>query len=102
MATARPGSARVPNRRVRIRWEIRIAEFRPQERQAAANDLEHCITLREPGDCNRLLADLVLLDANPLDDIKTTMKVGTVIFRGRVFDRAALDRMLLEVEAIAK
>ncbi len=47
------------------------------------------------------LADLVLLDANPLDDIKATTKVATVIFGGRVFDRAALDRMLLEVEAVA-
>ena len=39
-------------------------------------------------------ADLLLLDANPLDDIRNTKKIHAVISRGRVFDRHTLDEML--------
>ncbi|GAB3052124.1 amidohydrolase family protein [Stenotrophomonas tumulicola] len=41
-------------------------------------------------------ADLVLLDANPLQDIKATEAIDTVVVRGQVHDRAALDAMLLQ------
>jgi imidazolonepropionase-like amidohydrolase len=44
------------------------------------------------------LADLVLLDANPLDDVANTRKVRAVVANGRVFARADLDRMLCRVE----
>jgi len=40
------------------------------------------------------LADLVLLDANPLEDIANTQKIRGVVLAGRYFDRPALDRML--------
>lgn len=39
-------------------------------------------------------ADLVLLDANPLADIRATRAIQLVMLRGQVFDRAALDRLL--------
>ncbi len=39
-------------------------------------------------------ADLVLLDANPLEDIRNTQKINAVILNGRLFDRQALDQML--------
>ena len=42
------------------------------------------------------LADLVLLDANPLTDIANTMSIRAVVANGRYFDRAALDSLLLE------
>lgn len=45
------------------------------------------------------VADLVLLDANPLADIGNTRRIRTVIRGGRVFERAALDSMLKSVEA---
>ncbi len=48
------------------------------------------------------LADLVLLDANPLDDIGNTQKIAGVIANGRYFSRADLDKMLGGVEAAAK
>ncbi len=48
------------------------------------------------------LADLVLLDANPLDDIRNTQKIAAVIGNGRYFSRADLDKMLAGVEAAAK
>jgi imidazolonepropionase-like amidohydrolase len=43
-------------------------------------------------------ADLVLLDANPLEDIRNTQKIRAVILSGRVFDRNALDGLLREAE----
>jgi hypothetical protein len=39
-------------------------------------------------------ADLVLLDANPLKDIRNTQKIRAVVMRGRVFSRGDLDGML--------
>ena len=47
------------------------------------------------------LADLVLLDANPLDDIANTRRIRAVVLAGRYFDRGALDRMLKDVERAA-
>jgi len=47
------------------------------------------------------LADLVLLDANPLADINNTRKINAVVLNGRLLDRAALDKLLADVEAAA-
>jgi len=47
------------------------------------------------------LADLVLLDANPLDDIRNTQKISAVILGGRLFRRADLDALLRDAEAQA-
>jgi imidazolonepropionase-like amidohydrolase len=52
----------------------------------------------EPGN----IADLVLLSANPLEDIRNTRKISMVVANGRLFDRAALDQILTSVEAAAK
>ena len=49
----------------------------------------------EPGK----IADLVLLRANPLEDIRNTQKISIVVANGRLFDRAALDQILTKVEA---
>jgi hypothetical protein len=46
-------------------------------------------------------ADLLLLDANPLDDIRNTRKIRAVILNGQVLDRAALDAMLRRVAEFA-
>jgi imidazolonepropionase-like amidohydrolase len=43
------------------------------------------------------LADLVLLDANPLNDIHNTQKIRAVILRGQLLDRFALDKLLNSV-----
>jgi imidazolonepropionase-like amidohydrolase len=45
------------------------------------------------------LADLVLLDANPLADIRNTTKINSVVVNGRLFDRRSLDKMLNEIKA---
>ncbi|MDP9121395.1 MAG: amidohydrolase family protein, partial [Acidobacteriota bacterium] len=43
----------------------------------------------EPGK----LADVVVLDANPLEDIRNTEKVNLVVANGRVYDGATLDQL---------
>jgi imidazolonepropionase-like amidohydrolase len=46
-------------------------------------------------------ADLVLLDANPLQDISNTEKISAVVLNGRLMDRKFLDRLLTHVESAA-
>ena len=45
-------------------------------------------------------ADLVLLDADPLADIRNTRRIDTVIADGRVYDSATRERLLSEIEAV--
>ncbi len=42
------------------------------------------------------VADLVLLDQDPLKDIQATRAIRAVVLRGRLLDRAALDKLLQE------
>jgi imidazolonepropionase-like amidohydrolase len=46
------------------------------------------------------LADLVLLDGNPLLDIKNTTRIRAVVANGRLYERADLDRLLADAEAL--
>lgn len=46
-------------------------------------------------------ADLVLLDANPLEDIRNTEKIRAVVLQGKLLDRNALDAMLNRVAQFA-
>jgi len=46
-------------------------------------------------------ADLVLLDANPLEDIRNTEKIRAVVLQGKLLDRDALDTMLNRVAQFA-
>jgi hypothetical protein len=46
-------------------------------------------------------ADLLLLDANPLDDIHNTKKIRAVILRGKLLDRNELDALLAAEEKFA-
>jgi imidazolonepropionase-like amidohydrolase len=48
------------------------------------------------------VADLVLLDANPLDDIRNTQSIAAVIVNGRYLPRGELDKMLGGVEKVAE
>jgi tetratricopeptide (TPR) repeat protein len=45
------------------------------------------------------IADLVLLDKNPLDNIANTQSINTVIYNGNICD---IDKMLFDVEMFAK
>jgi len=47
------------------------------------------------------IADLVLLDKNPLADIHNTRSIRAIVLNGRIMPRATLDAMLAEAEALA-
>ena len=68
---------------------LRAATIEPARYLGAADSLG----LVAPGHA----ADLVLLDANPLDDVRSTTRIRAVVLRGRLLDRAALDRILDDV-----
>jgi imidazolonepropionase-like amidohydrolase len=47
-------------------------------------------------------ADLLLLDANPLDDVRHTRRIAAVLFRGNLYDQAALERIDAHVRRQAR
>jgi imidazolonepropionase-like amidohydrolase len=47
------------------------------------------------------IADLVLLDANPMEEIRNTRRIAAVVVGGRLLSKASLDAMLAEVAAAA-
>ena len=47
-------------------------------------------------------ADLVLLSANPLEDIANTQKISAVVLNGRFFSQKELEKLLAGVEAAAR
>ncbi len=48
------------------------------------------------------VASVIVLDKNPLEDIRNTQSIRAVIIRGRLLDRATLDDMLAGVERSAQ
>ncbi len=51
---------------------------------------------------NGKIADLLLLDANPLDDIHNTQQIRAVVLRGRLLGRSFLDELLTKEEKFAR
>jgi imidazolonepropionase-like amidohydrolase len=47
------------------------------------------------------IANLVLLTANPLEDIRNTQKIDSVVLRGKLLTRSDLDQLLQGVESSA-
>ena len=47
-------------------------------------------------------ADMVILNSSPLIDIRNTSSIDSVMIRGRLMDRKALDEMLTQAEAAAR
>ena len=45
------------------------------------------------------VADLVLLEANPLEDIRNTRRIAAVVLRGALYDSSGLDQILAAVRA---
>jgi imidazolonepropionase-like amidohydrolase len=48
------------------------------------------------------IADLVLLAANPLDDIGNSRKIEAVVLSGKLLPKAEIEKMLAEIETTAK
>lgn len=62
---------------------------------ATVNAAKYTGRLNELGTIEKgKLADLVILDANPLEDIRNTQKIRAVILNGTLFDRHRLDELL--------
>jgi imidazolonepropionase-like amidohydrolase len=47
------------------------------------------------------LADMVLLEENPLEDIRNTRKIHSVVLNGKIFDKEALQKLLTNAEISA-
>jgi hypothetical protein len=46
------------------------------------------------------VADLVLLDADPLADIRNTQRISAVVLRGKLFQQGDLDALRAAVRAM--
>lgn len=78
------------------------AGFTPMEalEAATANPARYLNATKSYGSVEAgKIADLLLLNANPLEDIHNTREIRAVVVNGTLLDRSALDRMLSEVEA---
>ncbi len=73
---------------------LRSATYKPAEFFGILDDLG---TVEEGK-----LADLLLLAANPLENISNTQRVNAVIADGRLYERSDLDAVLAKVEANAR
>jgi imidazolonepropionase-like amidohydrolase len=47
-------------------------------------------------------ASMVLVRANPLDDIRNARKIDGIFLRGKYFNRQDLDNLLLEAKDLAQ
>jgi len=47
------------------------------------------------------MADLVLLEANPLADIRNTQRINALVFDGKLFEKTDLQKMLQDIETLA-
>jgi len=70
---------------------------------ATSNPAEFFGELRDQGTIEKgKIANLILLDANPLTDITNTTRIDAVIQNGRYLSRQELDKILKRVEEAAK
>ncbi|HZU36102.1 MAG TPA: amidohydrolase family protein, partial [Gemmataceae bacterium] len=66
--------------------------------QAATSNPAQCLGRHDLGTVEKgKLADLVLLDANPLEDIHNTKRIRAVVFGGRLLEQTELQARLKEV-----
>lgn len=69
-------------------------------RSATLNGAEHLGMGKELGSLESgKLADMIILDANPLDDIRNTEKIKYVIINGRVYDSATMNETISHEKA---
>lgn len=96
--TDAPNPFVVPGRSLHDELELLVqAGFTPFEalQSATRNPAEYLGRLDTLGTVERgKIADLVLLDANPLEDIRNSRKIWAVIVNGKILVRPQLDEML--------
>jgi imidazolonepropionase-like amidohydrolase len=80
------------------------AGFSPLEALQAAT-LNPAIYFAKTADLDTVevgkLSDLVILDANPLDDIRNSERIAGVVTAGRYLNRQELDHLLSEAAALS-
>lgn len=70
---------------------------------ATVNPARYLNTIAQSGTISEgKLADLVLLEKNPLDDIRNTKTILGVVVKGKWLDRENLNKLLLDVENSTK
>jgi imidazolonepropionase-like amidohydrolase len=77
------------------------AGFSPMEaiQSATRNPAKFMGKLNEIGTLEEgKIADMILLDANPLEDISNARKINAVILNGRILDQAAIQKLLTAAE----
>ncbi|RDD85258.1 amidohydrolase family protein [Streptomyces parvulus] len=79
------------------------AGFSPMQALRAATDTPaRFLGLRDAGTVRRgAIADLAVLDADPLTDIRNTARIHAVVVRGTLISAARRERMLSDVEGAA-
>ncbi len=69
---------------------------------ATRNAAQFLGTVADEGTVSRnKIANLVLLDANPLENIRNTRRIHAVILNGRLLTRADLDKILSGIAEFA-
>jgi imidazolonepropionase-like amidohydrolase len=67
--------------------------------QSATRNPARVLGLKDSGTIETgKIADMVVLTANPLADIRNTTKIHAVVFNGKFYDRGALDALLRRAE----
>jgi imidazolonepropionase-like amidohydrolase len=83
---------------------VQESKFTPMEAlQSATRDPAKFLGMeKELGTVEKgKLADLLLLEANPLDNITNTRKIAAVVVNGRLLTKAELQKMLDDAETAA-
>jgi hypothetical protein len=86
-----------------LEWLVK-AGLSPMEamQSATRNPALYLDRLKDLGTVGRgKIADLVLLEADPLKDIKNTRKIAAVVAGGKLLPKEALQKMLADAEAAA-
>ena len=83
-----------------LEWMVKSGFSAGQALQAATfNPALYMVKLDQYGVVKpNHVADLVLLDGNPLEDIRNTRKISAIVLGGKYFSRSDLDQMLAEVK----
>lgn len=86
-----------------LEWLVKAGLTPLEALQAATlNPARYLDKEKELGTVERgKLADLVLLDDNPLEDIRNTQRIAAVMANGRYMDTSTLQKMLSELAAAA-
>lgn len=88
-----------------LRLLVEVGGLTPREALRGATELP-ARSLRRDGVSARIAvgerADLVLVAADPLEDIRNTTRIDAVIVNGRLFDRQGISRLMESAERLAR